>query len=83
MPRCRSAAGAAPVAQPAPLAAPAEVDLERGLEEAVAQAERRYLEAALRRHRGRIQATADTARVSPRTLLRKLRRHGLDKRDFR
>ncbi|MCA8920190.1 MAG: sigma-54-dependent Fis family transcriptional regulator [Planctomycetes bacterium] len=74
---------AAPVAQPAPLAAPAEVDLERGLEEAVAQAERRYLEAALRRHRGRIQATADTARVSPRTLLRKLRRHGLDKRDFR
>ncbi|MCO5168101.1 MAG: sigma-54 dependent transcriptional regulator [Planctomycetes bacterium] len=44
--------------------------------------ERRYLQAALRLNEGRIQATANTAGLSRRTLLRKLKKHGLDKRDY-
>ena len=41
-----------------------------------------YLQAALRLNEGRIQATANTAGLSRRTLLRKLKKHGLDKRDY-
>ncbi len=46
------------------------------------EVERRYLERALRAHRGCMQATAKAAGISRRTLLRKIKRHGLDRRDF-
>ncbi len=48
----------------------------------VAQVERVYLERALQQTGGRIQATARLAGMSRRTLLRKLNKYGLQKRDF-
>ncbi len=52
------------------------------LELELREVERRYLERALRAHRGCMQATAKAAGISRRTLLRKIKRHGLDRRDF-
>ncbi len=46
------------------------------------QVERLYLESALRETGGRIQATARVAGMSRRTLLRKLKKYGLEKRHF-
>ncbi|WP_145070530.1 sigma-54-dependent transcriptional regulator [Engelhardtia mirabilis] len=45
--------------------------------------ERRYLEHHLRETRGTVGEVARRARINPRTLYDKLRRHGLDKADYR
>jgi DNA-binding NtrC family response regulator len=45
--------------------------------------EREYLSQCLRRTQGRITEAAEHAGISRRTLLRKLKQHGLDKKDFR
>lgn len=45
--------------------------------------ERRYLERVLRENAGRIADSARQAGISRRTLLRKLRAHGLEKADFK
>jgi DNA-binding NtrC family response regulator len=70
-----------------PLRAAPDIDLSRSLAECVEELtesfERRYLDAALRLNEGRIQATSETAGLSRRTLLRRLNRYGLDKRDYR
>ncbi len=83
-------AGEPPPAEPPPrveVGALPEPDLARSLAANVdplaLELERRYLEAALAATRGRIDETADLAGLSPRTLLRKLRRHGIDKRAFK
>lgn len=49
----------------------------------VDRAERAYLEACLDANDGRIAVTADRAGISRRTLLRKMRKYGIDKRSFR
>lgn len=49
----------------------------------VQREERRYLEMCLEHHRGRINEAAEHAGINRRTLLRKLKAHGIDKRDFR
>ncbi|MGE0708221.1 MAG: sigma-54 interaction domain-containing protein [Planctomycetota bacterium] len=74
--------GRAEVPGAAPPAAP-QVDLELPLVDFLAACERSYLEAALRRRRGRIHSAADLAGISRRTLLRKLTRYGIDKYDYR
>jgi DNA-binding NtrC family response regulator len=51
--------------------------------DAVAEVEQEYLESLLEECRGRIGEAADRAGVSRRTLLRKMRRYEIDKRDFR
>ena len=64
-----------------------EVDLSKGLEETlrpiIESAERRYLEALLEHTRGRIQRAARIARISRRTMQRKLAAYQIDKADFR
>ena len=66
---------------------PEAIDLSKSLKEhvdpLVAQLERRYLEAALRKTGGRIGSAAQLAGVSSRTLLRKLTQYGIDKRQYR
>ncbi len=44
--------------------------------------ERRYLDAALELHEGHVSETADAAGLSRRTLLRKLKKHGMRSRDY-
>ena len=51
--------------------------------EAVEQFERLYLGRVLERYLGNIGETARFAEVNPRTLNRKMRRYGLDKKDYR
>ena len=72
-------AGTAPPALPTP----AELDPSRPLQDYVDEVERRYLESALRATGGSLQNTAVAAGVSSRTLLRKLKKHGLDRRKYR
>ncbi|MFC1705271.1 sigma-54 interaction domain-containing protein [Planctomycetota bacterium] len=66
---------------------PPRVDLKRNLRETVddlvRDTERRFLEQALTATRGRVQAAADIAGINRRTLLRKLKRHGIDKRWYK
>ncbi len=66
---------------------PANVDLNRTLaqnvEPVVERLELAYLQAALRLHHGRIEETARQAGVSRRTLLRKMKQHRLDKKQFK
>lgn len=57
--------------------------LSEHLETLTRQLEVDYLTNALRVHQGRIQATAEAAGLSRRTLLRKLTQYGIDKRDFK
>ena len=57
--------------------------LRENLDPMIEQFERGYLEAALRKNAGRIAETAQLAGVSPRTLLRKLKRYGIQKREFK
>ncbi|MEZ6188519.1 MAG: sigma-54 dependent transcriptional regulator [Planctomycetota bacterium] len=63
------------------------VDVSRSLAEflepKVEEHERRYLDAVLRSTAGRIGDSAKVAGISPRTLLRKMKQHGLDKRAYR
>jgi len=65
-----------------PLAA-AQLDTSKTLAEVLEATERQFVERCLRKHKGRIQETADALDVNRRTLLRKLKKHGLDKRRFR
>jgi two-component system C4-dicarboxylate transport response regulator DctD len=58
-------------------------ELGQALGELVEEAERAYLETCLRENGGRIGETAKHAGISRRTLLRKLRKHGIDKMAFR
>lgn len=59
------------------------VDLAGPLEHAVREAEVAYLKGILGRFRGRIQESARHAGINRRTLLRKMRKYGLKKDDFR
>lgn len=76
-----------PPQEPGATATARGVDLRRPLGETIEQAtvelELRYLDEALRETRGRIDRTAKMAGISRRTLLRKLKRHGLDKRSYK
>ncbi len=69
------------------LESPDEIDASLPMAEALAPAlgrlERAYLEACLRDCEGRIGRAADQAGISRRTLLRKLKAHGIDKARFR
>ena len=56
---------------------------EQTLEAALEQAERAYMERILRKTGGRVNAASRMAGISRRTLLRKLIKHGLDRRQFR
>jgi DNA-binding NtrC family response regulator len=51
--------------------------------DAVAEVERAYLESLLAETDGRVLVAAKRAGISRRTLLRKLKRYGIDKREFR
>jgi DNA-binding NtrC family response regulator len=74
-------------ASKAAVAAAPTIDAEEPMRAALAphieRLERRYLEACLRRTRGRIGAAATRAGISRRTLLRKLKRYDLDKSLFK
>jgi len=84
-----------PYQQPAPAGAPGEVpagaapvqpsqsDLEQPLVPFMERMERVYLEELLRSHKGRIIVAAEQAGISRRTLLRKIKKHGLDKDDYK
>jgi len=86
-PRPADESGRLPRARPAPAAAAPDVDLHRTLDEhltpVVEEVERRYLVAALRENRGRVQRTAEMAGLSRRTLLRKMKKYELDKSAFK
>ena len=58
------------------------IDVGRSLSAFLEQQEAAYLESALRETRGSLPATADRAGVDPRTLRRKLKRHGIDRTRF-
>jgi len=58
------------------------VALEQSLGAFLEQQEAAYLESALRETRGSLPATADRAGIDPRTLRRKLKRHGIDRTRF-
>ena len=60
-----------------------DLPLTEQLEQRTAAVEADYFAVLLERHRGRIDAVAQQAGISRRTLSRKLKRLGLDKRDFR
>ena len=72
------AGGAAP-----PCAPPPAPDPLQPMQAYLDEAERVYLESVLRSHGGGLSPTAAAAGISGRTLLRKLKKHGLDRRDFR
>ena len=57
--------------------------LDEPLNEVQRRIEKSYLEALLRRHRGRVGKTAEAAGIDPRSLYDKMRRHALDKHDYR
>ncbi|MGB6045092.1 MAG: sigma 54-interacting transcriptional regulator [Pirellulales bacterium] len=60
-----------------------DMPLNQALAETVAGTERRYLESVLRKSKGRVGKAAEAARISPRSMYVKLRRYGIDKRDFK
>ena len=64
-----------------------EIDVDKPLRAALAPVvdglERDYLVACLRQTRGRVGEAAEHAGIDRRTLLRKLKHHGIDKRSFR
>ncbi len=62
---------------------PADPTIGATLADSLDRAERAYLTACLRRHGGRVDKTAEQAGINRRTLLRKMRKHGLEKRRFR
>jgi DNA-binding NtrC family response regulator len=63
-------------------AAQDQVDVGLSLGAFLEQQEAAYLESLLRETRGSLPATADRAGVDPRTLRRKLKRHGIDRTRF-
>ncbi|MCB9916569.1 MAG: sigma-54-dependent Fis family transcriptional regulator [Planctomycetes bacterium] len=84
-----SAAAAAATAQTAQAPAPElpadwrEQTLKEVREAAVARAERAYLDRLLTETCGHVGRTAERAGISPRALYDRLRRHGLDKDDYK
>ncbi len=70
------------IEEPLPPEEDAEIQIGRSLGEVLDGVERRYLEAALTYNLGHIEDTAGTAGLSRRTLLRKLKKHGLQSRDY-
>ena len=66
-----------------PRAQAGEVDLNLSMTDFVDLQERAYVEALLDSTQGRVQEAAEKAGVNRRTMLRKLKKHGLDKRDYR
>ncbi len=56
---------------------------EQPLAQYMAQCERSYLEALLKKHQGSIQDTARAAGINPKTLYLKMGRYGLSKMDYR
>lgn len=74
-------------ARPAPSRSVSKIDpelsLATNLEPVVSRLERDYLVMVLKRNQGRVAETAAQAGISRRTLLRKMRRHGIDKREFK
>jgi DNA-binding NtrC family response regulator len=59
------------------------IDLTLTLDQYLDHKERSYVRALLESTRGRMQEAAERAGIDRRTMLRKLRKHGLDKGDFR
>ncbi|MCA8923437.1 MAG: sigma-54-dependent Fis family transcriptional regulator [Planctomycetes bacterium] len=57
--------------------------LKANVEQTIDELERRYLIEVMEKNAGRVAETARTAGISPRTLLRKMKRHGIDKHQFR
>ena len=57
--------------------------LQTAVDEAIERTERAYLEAVLSQDRGRVGRAAERAGISRRTLLRKMKLYGIDKRAFR
>ncbi len=68
--------------QPLPMRIDTGKSLAEHLEPLTREIEASYLTATLRTSAGRIQHAADVAGLSRRTLLRKLKQYGIDKRDF-
>ncbi|MBN1829659.1 MAG: sigma-54-dependent Fis family transcriptional regulator [Deltaproteobacteria bacterium] len=66
-------------------ASPIDVDLTLGevRRRGIDEVEKRYLEEQLRRRRGRISETAKASGITTRQLHKLMKRHGLDKRDFK
>lgn len=58
------------------------LDLSRSLEETLDAVEGDYIREVLERCRGRVQQAAEMARVNRRTMLRKLKKHGIDKTEY-
>jgi DNA-binding NtrC family response regulator len=69
-------------ASPSSGAARAQPGIEHTLTEFLTQQEGAYLESLLSETRGSLAATADRAGIDPRTLRRKLKRHGIDRTRF-
>lgn len=59
------------------------VSLDPPLTEQISSLERNYLKLALETYHGRIKEVSRKSGLNPRTLYRKMKRYGLDKRDFR
>jgi DNA-binding NtrC family response regulator len=57
--------------------------LSQVLAETVEETERRYLESVLHKSRGRVGKAAEAAGISPRSMHAKMRKYGIDKRDFK
>lgn len=67
---------------------PHEVDyddkpLRQVLANTIEDTERRYLQSVLRRSRGRVGRAAKTAGISPRSMYVKMKKYGIDKRNFK
>jgi len=60
-----------------------EIGIKEIRDRAAGQAERLYLDALLTETRGRVDRTAERAGISPRALYDRMRRHGLDKDDYK
>ena len=57
--------------------------LSQVLAETVDDTERRYLEEVLRKSRGRVGKAAEAAEISPRSMYVKMKKYGIDKREFK
>ncbi len=61
----------------------ASLPLQQNLDPVVERLEQEYFRAVLKQHEGRVEESAVQAGISRRTLLRKMKRYGIDKRDFK
>jgi DNA-binding NtrC family response regulator len=60
-----------------------EVSFRAARQRALARFEHLYVTAQLRRHRGSVTATAKDAGITPKHVRALMRRHGIERRDFR